>query len=308
MDEKSFDNGTILAQKKFGIPDPQKISFDRLMHFLKRNAASILVQGLRKHVFVPPLIDVGSYKPANLIHAHKITPATREVDWAATTPVEIDRKYRALGPQLWTNILVNSSGDKDATRRVIFRDIQVVPMPASLRMFFRGAQFTGREGRLVRRESDADVHFFVYERNGVRQNMPQMYVVADDGQAIIIAQSANQSACVRVREITVAGKPQVPAAQAMRTFKDHEAWDLSRRASGGIRSDPKTGEGLVRRQAGGGLVRREARNYPLVRRTLAPPHPRKETAPIGRYEKARLAKVPPVAASGGGGGDVESKP
>ena len=96
---------------------------------------------------------------------------------------------------------------------------------------------------MVPRESDADVHFFMYERAGVREDMPQMYIVDADGKSIIIANRAEQPRCVRVREITVEGKAKQPAAQAMRAFKDREAWDLSRSASGRIRGDPKTGEG-----------------------------------------------------------------
>ena len=66
----------------------------------------MLVQGLRKRLFLPPLRDVGWIRGpeemANLRHAAKITPNDRHIDWKSWTAEDILRRNRIIGP-LWNN-------------------------------------------------------------------------------------------------------------------------------------------------------------------------------------------------------------
>ncbi|KAE8454081.1 hypothetical protein EG329_007859 [Mollisiaceae sp. DMI_Dod_QoI] len=133
LDDKKFDHGVILSQARFRIPRPSVITYPELLHFVTPKAASLLLGGIRRGVYVPPLIDVSkdTYEnrlpPEELQRAPKISKEDRHINWlwkdAAT---EIVRRHRALGP-MWSMLYV----DKDRAKRFVFHDFEVVERPAT---------------------------------------------------------------------------------------------------------------------------------------------------------------------------------
>lgn len=81
----------------------------------------MLVQGLRKRLFVPPLDDVGWFRgsedTANLRHAPKITSEDRHINWDSWTAEDILRRNRVIGPLWNTAACGDASGRK---KRVIW--------------------------------------------------------------------------------------------------------------------------------------------------------------------------------------------
>ncbi|KAL4808523.1 formyl transferase [Aspergillus unguis] len=105
-----FDHGTILAQTPapgFEIPNPNSCTVPELLNVVSAKGADILVDGIRKGLFVPPVEDAGWNSPEqkDLIHATKIKPEDRHIDWATWTWTDISRRNRVLGP-LWSKSLV----------------------------------------------------------------------------------------------------------------------------------------------------------------------------------------------------------
>jgi hypothetical protein len=92
--------------------------------------AEILMEGIRNRIFVPPLKDAGwrAVEAGNeLIHAAKIKPEDRHIDWANWTWSDISKRNRILGP-LWSKSLVASEGSDGrlsfSERRVIFSKLE----------------------------------------------------------------------------------------------------------------------------------------------------------------------------------------
>lgn len=105
-----FDHGTILAQSPspgFAIPNPDSCTVPELLDVVAPKGADILVEGIRKGLFAPPVEDAGWYSSEHneLIHAAKIKPEDRHIDWANWTWTDISRRHRVLGP-LWSKSLV----------------------------------------------------------------------------------------------------------------------------------------------------------------------------------------------------------
>ena len=113
LDPAQFDHGVILAQTPSpGLEVPEHCTVPNLLDIVTPKAAQILVDGIRDGLFVRPLEDVGWRKPeteGSLIHAGKIRPEDRHIDWANWTWAEISKRNRVVGP-LWSNALV-ASGD-----------------------------------------------------------------------------------------------------------------------------------------------------------------------------------------------------
>lgn len=173
-------------------------------------AADMLVQGIRDRVFVPPLEDVGWSKSTHLVHATKITPEHREVDWAQCSGVKFSRCHRAMG-RLWNTIYVDATTKK----RVVYEEWDLVPIPPALKKYIdsRGVDDRGLED---------GVHSFLYDRPGGFK--PQMYVV--DNDAIVTAGvNEHDGMCVRLKFVTVEGDKKRAAARAMSEFRDRDVWE-----------------------------------------------------------------------------------
>ncbi|GJP98103.1 methionyl-tRNA formyltransferase [Aspergillus niger] len=132
---KHFDHGTILAQTPapgFDIPNPDTCTVPDLLSLVCPKGADILVKGIREGLFVPPVEDAGwraSEADGQLVHAAKIKPEDRHIDWENWSSLDISRRNRVLGP-LWSKALVanNASSEKPSFqhRRVIFTEFEEV--------------------------------------------------------------------------------------------------------------------------------------------------------------------------------------
>ncbi|KAB8257165.1 methionyl-tRNA formyltransferase family protein [Aspergillus pseudonomiae] len=141
LDFKHFDHGVILQQTPppgFEIPRPESCTVPELLNLVAPKGAEILVDGIRKGLFVPPVRDAGWRSPdehESLIHAAKIKPDDRHIDWTNWTWLDISRRIRVLGP-LWSKALVINDAAANPSsfqyRRVIFTEMEEVePMKGS---------------------------------------------------------------------------------------------------------------------------------------------------------------------------------
>ncbi|KAG2418464.1 hypothetical protein HFD88_001565 [Aspergillus terreus] len=132
---KHFDHGAILQQTPppgFDIPNPESCTVPELLNIVAPKGAEILLEGIRKGLFVPPVENAGwhsSDTKGSLIHATKITPEDRHVDWANWSWIEISRRNRVIGP-LWSRALVANGPSHESQsfqyRRVIFTELEEV--------------------------------------------------------------------------------------------------------------------------------------------------------------------------------------
>jgi methionyl-tRNA formyltransferase len=228
LDDKSFDNGLILAQtpqKLSKIPYKDRITYEELLDHLTPMAAKLLVLGIRNRLFVPPLINAGWYAGKILHHAPKITAADREINWLDWNSTYIERHARALG-RLWNRVLVGPFEEK----RFIFEDAEAVPLPDAIQKWFDHNQRREilddemiQDGTLVR---------FIVHRVPAPKNNIYASLYVEDGDAIIIAPNdlskGDKKQGIRVKEITVEGMGKKPARQAMQIIEERTEWFVSR--------------------------------------------------------------------------------
>jgi len=118
----------------FEIPNPDSCTVPELLELVAPKGAEILLNGIRNRIFVPPVKDAGwrAAEGGDLIHAAKIKPEDRHINWESWTWTDISRRNRVLGP-LWSKALVpNDSPDGSASfqqKRVIFTRIEEVNPP-----------------------------------------------------------------------------------------------------------------------------------------------------------------------------------
>ncbi|KAL4881461.1 formyl transferase [Aspergillus karnatakaensis] len=181
---KNFDHGVILAQTPppgFEIPHPDSCTVPDLLKIVSPKGADILVEGIRKGLFVAPLKDVGWYSPKqheDLIHAAKIKPEDRHIDWASWTGADISRRHRVLGP-LWSRSLVisESSGPIPTfqQRRVILTNFEEVQPLEGCDSFalVPGLPFIDGEHTV---DVNSDKGVYVFTRDGKLIRIHQMKV------------------------------------------------------------------------------------------------------------------------------------
>lgn len=131
---EKFDHGIILDQTPlpgFNIPDPDTCDVPRLLDLVSDKGAEMLVNVVRKRLFVKPS---PSSKPIASNghggrHAPKISPEDRHIDWKAWTWDRISRHFRVLGP-LWNTALIgnepSSSVQKPHRKRIILTKVEPV--------------------------------------------------------------------------------------------------------------------------------------------------------------------------------------
>ncbi|KAL3472780.1 formyl transferase [Aspergillus californicus] len=181
---QDFDHGVILAQTPspgFDVPHSDSCTVPELLDVVSPKGADILVEGIRKGLFVPPVEDAGWVSPeerGGLIHAAKIKPEDRHIDWANWTSTDISRRTRVLGP-LWSKalVVVETAGSIPTfqQRRVILNELEEV-QPLKGSESFRlvpGLPFIEGE-HTVRADSGKEV--YVYTRDGRLLRVHQMKV------------------------------------------------------------------------------------------------------------------------------------
>jgi methionyl-tRNA formyltransferase len=220
LDDKSFDRGIILAQTPdpfLSVPNWEHCNYHELLEFISPKAASLLVQGLRDRVFIPPLLNVGLFTIQGdrcdslghrKTHATKITPEDRKIDFLAWEGDRIYRHHRALG-RLWTNVWI----DAKATKRLIFEDITLVEKP-KITWTESGEHRPGASAEKPN-EMHSVAHLFVVASKVAKTWHPVMYV--EDGNGVIF--NTNDSA-VRVGSITVEGQSKKTASKALRSLQE----------------------------------------------------------------------------------------
>lgn len=135
LHHKSFDHGTIISQTPapgFDVPYPDSCTVPELVDFVAPKGAQLLVEGIENSSFVPPLKDAG-WRAAegtdDIIHAAKIKPEDRHLDWANWNSIDIQRRFRVIGP-LWNKALVPTTTDEFPTtftyKRVILTETEEV--------------------------------------------------------------------------------------------------------------------------------------------------------------------------------------
>lgn len=179
LDHKSFDHGKILAQTPapgFDIPHPDTCTVPELTSLVSAKGAQLLSDGIQQGLFVPPLKDVGGLSendPENLIHAAKIQPEDRHIDWSGWTSLDFNRRNRVLG-NLWSKALV-AGKPADGTmkfkqKRVILTDVEEVEPPEGSEIFaiVPGLPFTNAPCPVEPKKNRA------------------LYVFTKDGQALLV--------------------------------------------------------------------------------------------------------------------------
>ncbi|EON62733.1 hypothetical protein W97_01958 [Coniosporium apollinis CBS 100218] len=136
---KHFDQGMILAQTpELDIPHPDTCTPKVLIEYLAPLGGQLLVESLRKRLFVPPLEDAGWYakEGQKLWHAPKITKEDRHINWprpqhfhysiqhspssVVRTAEDLLRRDRVLG-DLWDTTTYQSVIPYEAkAKRIVF--------------------------------------------------------------------------------------------------------------------------------------------------------------------------------------------
>lgn len=136
LDSKHFDHGVILDQTPFPgfeIPNPHTCTVPELLKLVTPKAAQMLVNGIRNAIFVPPVKDASwrsSKGEQKLVHATKIAPEDRHINWKNWTSTEIFKRNRLLGP-LWSMASARKQ-DRNCPpvmKRIIFTELEEVDPP-----------------------------------------------------------------------------------------------------------------------------------------------------------------------------------
>lgn len=184
LHHKSFDHGTILAQSPapgFDIPNPESCTVPELTSLVSAKGAQLLFDGIKEGLFVPPVQDAGwlsEKEDQNLIHAAKIQPEDRHVDWANWDLIDFNRRNRVLG-NLWSKALVTSKPGDGAIsfqqKRVILTDVEEVDPPKGSETFaiVPGLPFTNAPHPVEPKKNRA---LYVYTRDGKALRINHMKV------------------------------------------------------------------------------------------------------------------------------------
>jgi methionyl-tRNA formyltransferase len=174
LHDKSFDHGVILSQTPapgFDIPNPETCTVPELLDIVAPKCAEMLVESIDKGLYVPPVKEVGwrsTEDTSELIHASKITPEDRHIDWAKWTSTDISRRNRVIGP-LWSKVLCATKGEDTQLsfqhKRVIFTDFEEVDPPEMSESFsiLPGIPFTTS---YVPDESSVEQRLYVFTTDG----------------------------------------------------------------------------------------------------------------------------------------------
>ncbi|KAK0384923.1 hypothetical protein NLU13_7402 [Sarocladium strictum] len=133
LDDKAFDHGAVLAQtSEKGFPIPEDISLPDLTAQLAEVGATMLVQGLRDRLYIPPHKDVSSHSgKGELRHAPKLTKTEAKIDWEAAHQLDssvLERKLKGV-VQVFGSVWTDAVDDFNRKKRVIFKDVRPLRKP-----------------------------------------------------------------------------------------------------------------------------------------------------------------------------------
>ncbi|OQD84022.1 hypothetical protein PENANT_c014G01940 [Penicillium antarcticum] len=177
---KHFDHGVVLSQTPapgLDIPNPDSCTVPELLGIVAPKGAELLVSGIDKGLYVPPVVDAGwraAEVTGELTHATKITPEDRRIDWANWTLAKINRRSRIIGP-LWSTALCASNAEGAAQsfqqKRLILTDIEEVDPPQGCNAFsiMPGLPFTNASYP-VQPKKGRELYAFTKDRKLMRIN------------------------------------------------------------------------------------------------------------------------------------------
>lgn len=178
------------------IPNPDTCTVQELLDVVAPKGAEMLVNSIRNRLFVPPLKPAGwravAKNEGDLIHAAKITPADRHVDWRSWSYQTIRRRLRVLGP-LWNTALTPgkpSEGDTGTfhIKRIILNDIEEVtdPVPGSEAFaLLPGVPFI--RGPVPTHLPKGDKSLYVYSSDGKLLRLREVKVEGDQANNGFVA-------------------------------------------------------------------------------------------------------------------------
>ncbi|EPQ67863.1 Methionyl-tRNA synthetase [Blumeria graminis f. sp. tritici 96224] len=222
LDMKSFDRGIILDQTQPWLEVPDLCTYDGLLKLLTPLAADMLVRGLRRRIFLPPLDDMGWVPPVDqqLIHARKITSADKMLPWNTHNTKSIIQSYCALG-RLWSNVCLTPKMQK--------------------RLTFDELSLNAQESHRFHRIEDAES---VMHNRATVDGMPLKYfVVPGPGQgrqAVLYYDDLSHKGCInmlfkgpdiswsiiRVGKITIEGMQPMAASRSLQILQNGQKWLL----------------------------------------------------------------------------------
>ncbi|KAL2758173.1 hypothetical protein ACRALDRAFT_1080122 [Sodiomyces alcalophilus JCM 7366] len=214
LHESKFDHGIILDQTPSpGIPVPPDADLPTLHNLVTPPAAEMLIQGLRRGLYVPPLQPVQRNQAdgEECKHAPKLTKDDRRVRWRDWVADDFVRRWRVLGP-LWGQVRVPSSsssdGPKSVSKRLILEDVEAVPLTevdkkeSSTTRLVTWVEGNGKDGM------PDSVSHVVYFDSG-----------AGDGSVLMIPPRGGD-AYLRVAKIKAEGDKSKPAARVLLPLSD----------------------------------------------------------------------------------------
>lgn len=189
LHHKNFDHGVIISQTPapgLEIPNPDSCTVPELLNLVAPEGAKLLVDGINDGLFVPPVKSAG-WLPAEgnetLVHAAKIKPEDRHIDWGNWTMQDITRRNRVIGP-LWSRALVPMNlGTANLSfyrKRVILTDVEEVEPPKGCDSFslVPGLPFANASYPVGPKKGRA---LYVYTHDGKVLRINQMKV---EGEAV----------------------------------------------------------------------------------------------------------------------------
>lgn len=194
LHHQSFDHGVIVSQTPapgFNIPNPTYCTVPELLSLVAPKGAEMLVDSIDKGLYVPPIKDEGwrsTEDTSELIHASKITPNDRHVNWAEWTSADITRRDRVIGP-LWSNaICVNNGANEPRSfqeKRVIFTDTEETEPPFECQSFQKlpGLPFAD----VSHSDQPGNGHLYVFTADGKVRRINRMKVEGEKDAAALPA-------------------------------------------------------------------------------------------------------------------------
>lgn len=228
LDAKSFDRGIILDQTEPWLEVPNLCTHDKLLKLLTPLAADMLVRGLRRRIFLPPLHATGWEPPVDQqpIHAKKITSEDKMISWNTQDANSIILSHRALG-RLWSNVCLTPKTQKRLTFDELSLDAQ------EIHRFHRVEDAASVMHASATVDGTPLKYFVVPSPGHGRQAILYYDDVSHKGHVNVLFRGPTTSwSIIRVGKITIEGMQPMPASRSLQIMQNAHKWllDVSRAA------------------------------------------------------------------------------
>jgi methionyl-tRNA formyltransferase len=123
LDPQRFDHGSILLQTSPPLPVAKGTSYKTLYDTLAERGAEMLVETLRRGLFIPPLDPVTPKYPPSL--ARKVTTEDEHIVWGSWSARELQLRAEMFG-SVWTELGSENTEDNAPRKRTILSGISVL--------------------------------------------------------------------------------------------------------------------------------------------------------------------------------------